>query len=61
MRTDIQALMLIGAFLEVMKEEDPSLHEKIAKKYEDIMSDIKPDKTGISINDFIKLVLSKAP
>lgn len=61
LKNDIQALTLVGAFLETIKEEDPKLHEKITKKHRDMMSKIVPDsKTAPSINEFIKQILAKA-
>ena len=58
---DIKALTLVGAFLEVMKEENPQLHEKITKKHRDMMNSIVPDsKTGPTISEFIKQILAKA-
>ena len=62
LQNDIEALTLVGAFLETIKEEDPDLHEKIAKKHRDMMSQIVPDsKTGPSIAEFIEQILAKAP
>ena len=61
LQNDIQALILVGAFLETIKEENPQLHEKITKKHRDIINSIEPDsKTGPSINEFIKQILAKA-
>ena len=51
----------LACYLEVLKEEDPALHEKICSKHREIMKDIVPDsKKGPTILEMITDVLQEA-
>ena len=51
----------IACYLEVLKEEDPVMHEKICFKYRQIMAGIEPhSREGPTVLSFIKDVLKKA-
>lgn len=51
----------IACYLEVLKEEDPVLHEKICAKQREIMKGVEPNSgRGPRIADLIKDVLKQA-
>ena len=61
LQSDYQALILMGAFLETLKEDNPELHEKVTRKHREIMGSITPDsKEGPTIYEFIRQILAKA-
>lgn len=54
-------LRFLACYLEVLKEEDPVLHEKICAKQREIMKDIAPNSgDGHSTSQMIKDVLQEA-
>ena len=58
---DTQALILMGALLEAIKDDNPELHEKVTKKHREIMGSIKPNSgEGPTIYEFISQILDKA-
>ena len=51
----------LACYLEVLKEEDPILHEKICAKHREIMKGIVPDsKRGPTILEMVTDVLQEA-
>lgn len=51
----------LACYLEVLKDEDPTLHEKICKKHREMMKGIMPDSgRGPSIMELIVDVLQQA-
>ena len=53
--------MLMGAFIETLKGDNPELHEKVTRKHREIIGSINPDsKEGPLIYDFVCQMLSEA-
>ena len=51
----------LACYLEVLKDEDPKMHEKICSKHREIMKGIVPDsKEGPTILEMITDVLQEA-
>ena len=54
-------IRFIACYLEVLKEQDPELHESICAKQREMMKGIKPNSgEGPSYLEFIKDVLKQA-
>tara|TARA_R110000782_G_scaffold162259_1_gene254116 strand:- start:201 stop:443 length:243 start_codon:yes stop_codon:yes gene_type:complete len=56
-----EPVRFIACYLEVLKEENPALHEKICAKQREIIKGIEPNSCrGPTIMDMINDVLQKA-